>query len=346
MPPIPLRSHLLCGLLFAALAVPAAAQAAAPAAPGAAPAAAPAADAGFWSLSDENASVSLGRVTDRYYVNGLHLAWTSPRSAVPAGLANISRQLWADPNTRVSIALDQQIFTPYATSVAVPPPGDRPYAGILMATLGLMSETSGHRSTFSLGLGVVGPSALGKQIQNGFHDLIGQGHNAGWDSQLRDEPAIQLTSSRVWRAPIGRLAGLETDLLPQFTVGLGTLRIYADSGITIRIGQGLATDFGPFRQQPGLSGGDVFTPVRAFSWYGFVGADGMAIAQDVTLDGNTWRSSAHVQRQPFVGEVSAGFAVIAYGMRLSYTQIVQTETFRHQKGGLHESGLLALTLRF
>lgn len=41
----------------------------------------PAADPlSIWTLQDENASISAGHPTDRYYVNGLRLGWTSPTS--------------------------------------------------------------------------------------------------------------------------------------------------------------------------------------------------------------------------------------------------------------------------
>jgi hypothetical protein len=37
---------------------------------------------------------------------------------------------------------------------------------------------------------------------------------------------------------------------------------------------------------------------------------------------------------------------MAFGTRLTYTQVVQTQQAQHQKGGLHQLGSLALSVRF
>jgi lipid A 3-O-deacylase len=157
---------------------------------------------------------------------------------------------------------------------------------------------------------------------------------------------IEFLSERVWRVPLATFGGLETDLLPDLTVGIGNLRIYALTGGVVRIGQGLASDYGVARVRPGMTAGDAFTPVRPFNWYFFFGADGQAVAHDITLQGNTFQNSPHVSIKPLVGELEAGVAVMLYGVRVSYTQVFQTEEFRGQHGGLHLFGSLAGSVRF
>ena len=83
-----------------------------------------------------------------------------------------------------------------------------------------------------------------------------------------------------------------------------------------------------------------------FGWYVFAGAGGRAVARDITLDGNTWRDSRSVKLRPFIGLADAGVALLAYGARLSYTHVVETQDFKKQKGGLHQFGSLALSVRF
>jgi lipid A 3-O-deacylase len=307
---------------------------------------APADKSSIWTLQEENASISTARLTDRYYVNGLRLGWTSPTDAPPEWLAQMGRTLWGAGRQRVTFDITQQIYTPLDTDVATPPPGDRPYAGILMGTFGLTSDTTTSRSTFSLGLGVVGPGALAKQTQDWVHSVIGQRQNKGWDTQLSNEPAIQITSSRVWRLKTGSIGNLETEALPELTAGVGTVRVYVLTGANFRIGQGLDADFGVARVRPGLSSGDAFTPNRSFGWYIFAGGNGQGVAHDITLDGNIFSNSNSVKRNSFVGEAQAGLALIAFGTRLSYTQVFQTQQFQHQKGGLHQFGSLALSVRF
>jgi hypothetical protein len=302
--------------------------------------------ASTWTLQDENASVSTAKLTDRYYVNGLRLGFTSGTDGVPGFLTGVGRALWGDGNQRFSFDLSQSIYTPADTQANRPPPGDRPYAGVLIGTFGLLQDTPGYRSTLSLSLGVVGPWALAEQVQNGFHDVIGQGHTNGWNDQLRNEPALEITSARTWRLPITNFAGLETDALPDLAVGLGNLRIYAQTGAVVRLGQGLDSDYGVARVQPGPSGGDAFRPTRPFAWYVFAGADGQGVAHDITLDGNDFEKSASVKLDPLVGEFEGGVGVMAFGARLTYTHVLQTQEFEHQKGGLHQFGSLALSVRF
>ena len=301
----------------------------------------------IWTIQNENASISTASTTDRYYTNGLRLGWTSGTDAVPDFLAGVGRTLWGDGQERISFDLSQQIYNPLHTHVSQPPPGDTPYAGVLLGTFSLQQDSSDSRSVLALSLGVIGPAALGKQVQNGFHDLIGQEHPAGWDTQLKNEPAFQLVSGRTWRLPMGTVAGLETDALPELTANVGSVWIYAETGARFRIGRGLDSDFGPARVRPGNSGGDAFRPTRPFVWYVFAGADGQVVAHDETVQGSNWHNdSPGANLRTLVGEMEVGLAVMMYGTRLTYTQVFDTQRAEHQKGGLHQFGSLALSVRF
>ncbi|AHJ66547.1 lipid A deacylase LpxR family protein [Granulibacter bethesdensis] len=284
--------------------------------------------------------------TDRYYTAGQRVSVVMPSDLTPKWASRVGRALWGDGMQRIAVGIDQSIFTPSNTQVTNPDPHDRPYAATLTANFNLIQDKDNNRSILGLALGVAGPSALGRQVQNGFHNLIGDTENKGWGYQIRDEPIIQFTSERTYRLPMYKFWGLETDALPSLTFGVGNLRVYGQTGVLFRIGQGLQSDFGPNRIRPGLTGGDAYTPTGRFAWYIFAGGDGQAVAHDMTLDGNTWRDSRHVSRQPFVGELEAGLAIIAYGMKVSYTHVVQTQEFHGQHGGLFQFGVFNLSTRF
>jgi len=300
----------------------------------------------IWTIQDENASISSSKVTDRYYVNGLRLAWVSPTDAVPDFLSSLDSLLLGGGQQRIGAEILQQIYTPYATDVAIPPSGDRPYAGVLMADMSLFADTATTRSTVTFAAGLIGPDALGEQIQNGFHDLISQGHNIGWHSQIQDQVLAQITGSRTWRFGLGDIGGLSTDVLPQLAAGGGLLRVYGLGGATFRIGQGLDQDFGVSRLTPGLSGGDVFAHTQDFGWYVFAGGDGQVVGYDATLNGLLLRNSQSVDAKVGVGEGQAGLALLFAGTRLTFSDVVQSQEFQHQKGGLHQFGSLALSVRF
>jgi lipid A 3-O-deacylase len=301
---------------------------------------------GIWTIQGENASISTAKLTDRYYVNGLRLGYTSGTESAPEFLRGMGHTLWGDGQLRWNFDITQQIFTPADTEAHNPPPDDRPYAGVLLGNFGVVQDDRNTRNTLTLSLGVVGPDSLAQTVQNGFHTLIGQAHTNGWSHQIKNEPVFEITSSRTWRFPTGSVFGMETDVLPDVTIGLGTVRVYGLAGAQFRIGQGLDSDYGAARLEPGLSGTDVFRPTRPFVWYAFAGVDGQAVGWDITLNGNTWQNSRSVDLIPYVGEIQAGVAVIVHGMRFTYTQVFQTAEFEHQKDGLHQFGSLALSVRF
>ena len=292
----------------------------------------------------ENDSTRPG--SDNYYTSGERIAYTSPTSQVPRPLGALGHLLLGDGQQRFALELSQNIFTPLADKLANPPLNDRPYAALLLGTIALIQDTDTTRTALALGLGVIGPDALGKQVQNGFHTLIGQGSVGGWSTQIPNQPVIQLTAERTWRIPLGGIGGLETDVLPSVSAGAGTFRIYAQGGGTVRLGQGLQSDFGAPRIRPGLTGTDAYVPTQPFAWYVFAGVDGQAVAWDETLDGLPFATSRHVSREPFVGEFQAGFTVMAFGARFTAMQVLQSNEFRGQRNGLFQFTSASVSVKF
>jgi hypothetical protein len=299
------------------------------------------------TIQVENDAVStLKGTSDQYYTSGIRLGYTSGADAF-APAASFGHSIWGDGTTRVSLDIVQSLFTPRDTQLDPPNPLDRPYAGELLADLGLIHETANTRDIVALSLGVVGPSALGEEVQNGFHNLIGDTPNRGWHYQIQDQPAVNLLVQRTWRLPVAQFGPLETDILPSATIAGGDVRDYLQVGSQIRLGQGLDSDFGTARIEPGLNGSDAFTNARPIAWYAFAGADGQAVGYDVSLDGSTFRSNTpSVHRIWDVGEFEGGLAIMLYGFRVTYTQTWQTQEFRGAKAGLFNFGSLALSAKF
>jgi len=307
----------------------------------------PAADtASIWTLQEENASLFPAGPSDRLYVNGLQLGWTSPTGHVPNFLEHLGRMLWGSGDQRIGFDLSQQMYTPANTSLVIPDPYDRPYAGLLLGNISLLSDSEDSRSVLTLSLGLVGPASGAEQLQNGFHSLIGQSHAMGWNGQIQNTPAVEVLHERTWRLPLGTIAGFETDVLPSLTVGLGNVRVYAQTGVSFRFGRGLDSDFGVPRLRPGLSGSDPFVPTRPFAWYVFAGADAQAVGYDLLLQSSPFRGGPHVSTIWDVAEIEGGFAVMAYGMRLTVAYVAQTHEFNGQAGGLHQFGSASLSIRF
>lgn len=302
--------------------------------------------ASIWTISGENDSIStIPGGSDKYYTSGLRLGWTSGANQAPNFVSEYATGFWGSGITRASFEISQQIFTPSNTLRTRPNPSDRPVAAYLAATFGVLHDTSDRRDIVAVSLGVIGPWALGRQVQNGFHELIHERINQGWGGQGSNEPAVEVLASRTWRRAIAHFGGVEADVLPAATIGIGTVRDYAQAGAVFRVGQHLDADFGVARIRPGVSGGDAFSATDHVPWYVFAGVNGQVVARDALLNGNIFSRSPGVRHNWLVGEMQAGIAIIWRGTRISYTQTWQTASFKGQKGGLFNFGSLTASFQ-
>ena len=301
----------------------------------------------IWTARTENDKFStVPGGTDRYYTAGNEITYMSSPGKVPQAAADLARTFYGAGLTWLGFTFAQEIYTPQDTTRIHPDRKDRPYAGYLAATATLVQDVGNTRNVFAASLGVIGPSALGRQVQNGFHALIGAQPAHGWASQLPDEPALEFTATRIYRERLATLGPAEADLLPAAALGIGTVRDYARIGARLRIGHGLDRDFGPSRITDGPTGTDAYLPADNLAYYAFVGASGQAIARDEFLDGALFSNSAHVSRRPLMGEFEGGIAIIYRGTRISYTHTWQTDAFQGQKAGLFNYGSIAASVRF
>lgn len=297
--------------------------------------------ASAWDFSSENDNY--GQWGDRYYTNGVRLAYVSGNQFEPGEDAD---------SLRWFAGAAQELYAPKDRYSANPPADDRPYAGWLHATAGVAWADDDSLDLFTVNAGVVGPSALGEQTQGAWHRLLGVKRLNGWDTQLRDEPGVGAAWLRVWRFRVaGDGKGWGADILPRVGAEGGTVRDLARAGAQFRFGENLPGDFGELRMREGLSGA---APVRyerrefefwiPDAWYVFVDAGVEARAFDMTLDGNIWHDSRSVERDVFVGQFSAGIAAHWGAARVAFTQIVRTREFRGQRDDPFTFGALTVTV--
>lgn len=290
--------------------------------------------------------------SDRWYTAGWQLSWRAPDYDPPRflrWLTDLPLPLLPDGNQRWGLALGQQIFTAADTQLTNPPLRDRPYAGWLYGAITVSSFNQRSYGAMELQLGVVGPSALGEQVQNNLHDFMNIDRAHGWDYQLKDEPGVNLIWTRAWRFtnPFDRARpdGLQYGLIPGVTASLGNVETYASAGLLGRIGRNLDADFGPPRIRPALAGSGYFYPDNRWGWYAFAGVEGRAIARDIFLDGNAWRESRSVDKEPLVADFTLGAALVWPWGRLTYTHVFRTTEFKGQ-GETFQFGSLSLSTRF
>lgn len=296
--------------------------------------------------------------TDQHYTNGLKFSWLSAdlvdwgqtgwRERVVAALPFINRP---GGQKNLGFAFGQNIYTPRDITATNPDPKDRPYAGWSYGELAFVSKTPAVSDTLSIQAGIVGPHSLAEDSQRLVHLWTDSTRPRGWDYQLRNEIGVNLVFERRWRL-YGRalLQKLGVDLVPHAGVSLGNVQTYANTGGTVRFGYNLPSDFGVQLARPGSVGGspaDDLDPRvaldRNFSVFLFGAADGRAIARDIFLDGNTFRSSRSVTKETFVADLSVGVGLIAGRWQVTYTQVWRTREFTTERGRYNNFGSITLS---
>lgn len=238
------------------------------------------------------------------------------------------------------------MYTPADIKIPNPPPDDRPYAGWLYGSIGLIAETGRRLDQLDLTLGIVGPASLAEQTQTIVHEVVGAPKPRGWDTQLKNEPGVILTYQRSWRRFVEETAlGNTFDMTPHAGGAIGNVFTYANAGLTLRFGRRLPHDYGPPRIQPSLPGSGFFLPQNGFGWYLFAGVEGRAVARNIFLDGNTFRDSRSVDKEPLVGDLQLGFVLTWSDVRLGYTHVLRTREFKAQ-GKTSEFGAVSLSIQF
>jgi hypothetical protein len=187
--------------------------------------------------------------------------------------------------------------------------------------------------TVELDVGMVGPAALGEQVQSRWHALVGAPQPRGWSNQIPNEPAFLVAYLQKRRLGAGNV-----QLVPHVGVTLGTVMTLARVGGIVRAGQHM-TGFGPDTIEPG---GAMLQSIRhaadvqkasGLEWYVFVGGDVRLVARNVFLDGVLFRDSPSVDRRTRVYDLTAGLAMRYQQLNFSLTRVRRSEEFTTPIGG-------------
>lgn len=292
--------------------------------------------------------------TDRHYTNGAEASFSyHPDWAKKlAGYIPFADQ-FNPSRTAAGFTFGQLIFTPENLQTKQPQPNDWPYSGYLFTSAFFQRSNAHTFDQIQLELGLVGPDALGQQVQNTVHRMRGFKTAKGWDNQLHNEVTGEIYLRRKWRfdLPPFKLGDqtVQWQIIPRAELDLGTVYRQAIGGAILRMGVNLPDDFGPGELHDIAD----FTGcrTRGFSAYAFVGVRGYAVQHNLFLQGNTFRSSLSVDPKPLVGAVQGGVSM-AYTWRhwsanLVYGQTFLTKQFYGQNGtDAFGSLTLAVACRF
>lgn len=289
--------------------------------------------------------------TDEGYTNGFRADYVTPKNELP-GLGRFARRnlswLSDDADWYTTFSLGQNIYTPQDLTRRIPDPDDRPYAGFLYASFGMVADNGKRLDTVAIDLGVVGRMAQADDAQRAVHDLIQADDPQGWPSQLRNEPGVRLLFERKYRYLTDlqfSLGKLQVGFAPHYGFALGNVDTSAAGGFTMRIGDRLDDNYGPPRVRPAVAGPGFFQYEDGLGWYLFGGLEARAVARNIFLEGNTFRNSPSVDPYRIVGDANVGVALQYGNVEISYTHVFRSPEFRGQRG-IAQFGSASVSVKF
>lgn len=279
----------------------------------------------------------IGSGSDEYYTSGVRLGYLDIGAEFPEfahDLDDVIPTFSINETSSIFYSIGQNIYTPQDITQREQAEGDRPWAGYLYASMGMVTLTDDHTDELELSLGVVGPSAMGEQVQKFIHqELTDSPTPRGWKNQIKDEPAITLGWQRGWPSYYSSDAGLVSfSFSPYVGATVGNVYDFVSSGVNFRIAPNSEkwTDT-PMRVRPAIPGTGFFeVPEDHWSWYLFGGLEGRIMGRNIFLDGNTFRDSYSVDKNYLVGDANVGAAVTYDKVRVSYTLVYRTKEFETQ----------------
>lgn len=280
-----------------------------------------------------------GSGTDQYYTNGFRLSYHDAAIDLPTWarrLGEIYPGFRLNDTTALTYSIGQNLYTPEDITIEEAQPDDRPWAGWLYASVGMVTVTDNHKDEIELALGVVGPAAAGKITQRFVHNHVTDSPDPrGWGNQLENEPGVVLSWERRWPEYLTNRLGSEllVSTSPHVGVSLGNVYTLAETGFTFRLTpyEDRFTDL-PARVRPALPGTGYYPkPEGGWSWALFAGASGRLVGRNIFLDGNTFHDdSPSIDKNYFVYDVNVGADLIFGQNRLSYTLVRRSEEFKGQ----------------
>lgn len=180
------------------------------------------------SITTEN-DYYLFQGKDAYYTNGIILNYSK--------IHHTRKTTFLKQIDQYEIG--QKLYTAFSRKIYHPEQIDRPIAGYLYAKFS-RSDFMIHNRLFQWGvsLGTIGKASLGKQMQDGFHKLIGVDPSIWgwvWDYQVKTEPGLNLHALYA-----KGLVGAKTtffQLTPVTNVTLGTSFTNISQGVFFQLGK-------------------------------------------------------------------------------------------------------------
>jgi lipid A 3-O-deacylase len=268
--------------------------------------------------------------------------------ALPAWIHYLTKDLYIstlpDRQRAVAYTIDARAYTPDDTNSKKVIEDDRPYAGLLLWSGDLYAFNSKVADRLGLKLGVVGQASGAEHLQDFVHSITGSDKSNGWDNQLDNEPVVRFEAERMWRLKEGSLGDVEFDTIGMAQAGIGNLRSDAGVGAAFRIGKNLSDTWATASPDPSKKAHALPGRQRT-SWQVFLTVYGSYVANDITIDGNTFEDSHSVSLEHGQAIGALGFALGYDNWAMLFAYQVGTDQFKEQDYDT-KFGTLSMAYRF
>ena len=258
--------------------------------------------------------------------------------------SELMRSIWghnrpSEVEYSYGFALTQLMFTPETREATVPPPGERPYVGWLGVGFSVHARDQRTLNSVEISIGTVGPHAFAEETQDWIHDIRNLDKFEGWDSQMPNEPTLNIVFNQKRRWHLLEDADLPMDLeidgFHETGISLGNYLTDIHVGGLIRVGWNLPVEFSDPRLTQTAHTQRLFTNGESnedrWSVYGMIGARGSAVFHDITLDGPVFREyDTGVDKEPLVGEAYIGFGIRRGNWEFSYVHTYRSKQYETQ----------------
>lgn len=269
--------------------------------------------------------------TDGGYSNGLNYSWGERldiSDPVPPILSPMKWTLGKEESVwKGSLhTIGHAITTPSNIKLSDPDPNDVPYSALVYWRCNFIDAKEDHADVLGTTLGLIGPAALGEELQTFMHDVIGANEPQGWHHQLHNEPVFQFYRARVWQVWQKEGKRLDYDVVSMLDGSLGNLETSLGVASILRIGTGLDDSYAT----AGLAPSRVSNPLSLDgNGYFYIGASYSYVPHMVFISGNTFKDSASADLEPNQVGILAGYSH-SWGMlsfTLSYQELKVLENF-------------------
>lgn len=275
---------------------------------------------------------------DGLYSNALFISWgyneldALNKQNLPSWIAYLAQNSYlatqVDKHYAVSYQVGHLIQTAIDISVEELVEEDAPYVGLLGWQGEVFSYDASLMDQLSLTLGVVGPIAGGEFVQKAVHTVIGANKPQGWDNQIDNEFVFALQADRLWRISEFDLGKTELDFITEVRGAIGNLRSEVGTGIGLRWGQQLEHNF---------IASSAF-PTQKFNrlnnspcgWFFFANTSANYVANDIFINGNSFKDSHSVALKHWQYGVSAGLVANLYDWSVTYTLLYLSDQYEGQ----------------